>query len=66
MSVAIPLKNQHSKTEADVFSNILSTTKRSPLKIESERESDWYVSVFLTFLRSKNNQQNSRYTKVPQ
>ena len=34
---AIPLKNKNSQTIAQEFSNILKTSKRSPVKIESDR-----------------------------
>ena len=34
---AIPLKNKYSQTVTQDFSNILTKSKRSPLKIESDR-----------------------------
>ena len=34
---AIPLKDKYSQTITDEFSNILSTSKRSPRKLESDR-----------------------------
>ena len=34
---AIPLKNKYSQTITNEFSNILTTSKRKPLKIESDR-----------------------------
>ena len=55
---AIPLKNKYSKTITDEFSNVLSKSKRRPLKIESE----WYNSIFQNFLRSKNNYHFSQFT----
>ena len=38
---AIPLKNKYSQTITNEFSNILSTSKRKPLKIESDRGSEF-------------------------
>ena len=34
-------KNKNSKTVTVVFSNILSTSKRSPIKLESDRGPEW-------------------------
>ena len=59
---AIPFKNKYSKTITDEFSNILSTSKRKPLKLESDRGSEWYNSVFQNFLTSKNIHHYSRFT----
>ena len=59
---AIPLKSKNSQTITNEFSNILSTSKRKPLKIESERGSEFYNSIFQIFLRSKNIHHYSRYT----
>ena len=59
---AIPLKNKYSQTIINVFSNILSTSKRKPIKIESDRGSEFYNSIFQNFLKSKNIQHYSRYT----
>ena len=47
---AIPLKNKYGETVTKEFSIILSSSKRSPLKIESDRGKDWYNSVFQNFL----------------
>ena len=58
----IALKNKNSKARTDEFSNILSTSKRKPPKLESDRGSEWYNSIFQNFLRSKNIQHYSRYT----
>ena len=58
----IALKNKNSHTITDEFSNTLSTPKRKPLKLESDRGSEWYDSIFQNFLRSKNIQHFSRYT----
>ena len=59
---AIPLKNKYSQTKTNEFSNILTTSKRKPLKIESDRGSDFYNSFFQNFLKSKNIHHYSRYT----
>ena len=39
---AIPLKNKYGETITKVFSNILSSSKRQPLKIESNRGAEFY------------------------
>ena len=49
----IPLRNKTSETITKRFSNILSTSRQSPLKLESDRGSDWYNSVFQNFLKIK-------------
>ena len=59
---AIRLKNKYSKTITDEFSNILTTSKRRPLKIESDRGAEFYNSIFQNFLRSKSIQHYSRFT----
>ena len=59
---AIPLKKNYSQTITNEFSNILTTSKRSLLKIESDRGSEFYNSNFQDFLKSKNIQHYSRYT----
>ena len=59
---AIPLKNQNSKTVTDAFSNILSTSRRSPLKLESDRGAEFYNSIFQKILKSKNIQHYVRFT----
>ena len=46
-------KNKYSKTVTDEFSNILCSSIRKPIKIESERGAEWYISVFHNFLKSK-------------
>ena len=58
---AIPLKNKYSQTITNEFSNVLTTSKRKPLKIESDRGSEFYNSVFQNFLKTKNIQHYSRY-----
>ena len=39
---AIPLKNKYSQTITNEFSSILTTSKRKPLKIESDRGTEFY------------------------
>ena len=57
---AIPLKNKYSQTIT--YSNILTTSKRKPLKIESDRGTEFYNRIFQNFLKSKNIHHYSRYT----
>ena len=59
---AIPLKNKYGETIARQFSNILTTSNRSPLKIEIDRGKEWYISFFQNFLQIKNLQHYSRCT----
>ena len=58
----IPLKNKYSKTGAKAFSNILSTSKRLPLKLESDWGKEWYNNILHSFLKGKNIQHYSRFT----
>ena len=50
---AIPLKNKYSQTITNEFSNILSTSKRKPLKVEPDRVSEFFNSIFQNFLKIK-------------
>ena len=59
---AIQLKNKYSQTITNDFSNILTTSTRKPLKIESDRGTEFYNSIFQNFLRGKNIQHYSRFT----
>ena len=59
---AIPLKNKYIKTITNEFSNILTTSKRKPLKLESDRGSEFYNSIFQNLLKSKKIQHYSRFT----
>ena len=59
---AIPLKNKYSQTITNEFSNILTKSKRKPIKIESDRGSEFYNSIFQKFLKSKNIHHYSRFT----
>ena len=58
----IPLKNKYSQTITNEFSNIITKSKRKPLKIESDRGSEFYNSIFQNFLKSKSIHHYSRYT----
>ena len=49
---AMPIKNKYSQTITNELSNILTTSKRKPLKIESDRGSEFY-SFFSELLKSK-------------
>ena len=51
---ATTLKNKYGQTITNEFSNILTTSKQKPLKLESDRGSEWYNSIFQNFLKSKN------------
>ena len=57
-----PLKNKFSQTITNEFSNILTTSKRSPLKLESDRGAEFHNSTFQNFLRSENIHHYSRST----
>ena len=59
---AIPLKNKYSQTITNEFSNIITTSKRKPLKLESDRGTEFYNSIFQNLLKSKNIRHYSRYT----
>ena len=59
---AIPLKNEYNETITNESSNILTTSKRKPLKIESDRGAKFYNSILQNFLKGKNIQHFSRFT----
>ena len=59
---AIPLQNKYVQTITNEFSKILSTSKRSPAKLESHRGLEFYNSIFQNFLKSKNIHNYSRFT----
>ena len=59
---AIPLKNKYSQTITNEFPNILTTSKRKPLEIESDGGSEFYNNVFQKFLKVKNIHHYSRFT----
>ena len=56
------MKNKYSQTITEEFSNIITKSKRKPLKIESDRGKEWYNSIFQNLLKSKNIHHYSRYT----
>ena len=58
----IPLKNKYAETITKEFSNILTTSKRKPLKLESDRGTEFFNSIFQNFLKSKSIHHYSRYT----
>ena len=59
---AILLKNKYSQTITNEFSNILIKSKRKPKKLESDRGSEFYNSIFQNFLKLKNIHHYSRFT----
>ena len=59
---AIPLKNEYRQTITNEFSNSLTTSKRKPIKIESDRGTEFYNSIFQNFLKVKNIHNFSRFT----
>ena len=59
---ALPLKNKYSQTITNEFSNTISTSKRKPLKFESDRGTEFYNSIFQNFLKLKSIHHYSRYT----
>ena len=59
---AIPLKNKYSQTITNEFSNILTTSNRKLLKIESDRGTEFYSIIFQNLLKNKNIQHYSRFT----
>ena len=59
---AIPLKNKYSQIITNEFSNIITTSKRKPLKLESDRGTEFYNSIFQNLLKTKNIQHYSRFT----
>ena len=61
-SWAIPIKNKYSQTITQDFSNILTNSKRKPLKIESDRRAEFYNSVFQSLLKNKNIHHYSSFT----
>ena len=63
----IPLKNKNAQTIKDSFENILTSSKRKPNLVESERGKEFYNNIFQDFL-NKNNirlySRNSSYGAV--
>ena len=62
INCGLPPKNKYSQTITNEFSNIITTSKRKPIKLESDRGSEFYNSIFQNFLKSKNIHHYSRYT----
>ena len=63
----VPLKNKNTQTIKNSFENILISSKRSPILIETDRDRGFYSNVFQDFL-NKNNiklySRNSSYGAV--
>ena len=63
----VPLKNKNDQTMKDSFENILTSSKRKPNLIESDRGKEFYNNIFQDFL-NKNNiklySRNSSYGAV--
>ena len=57
----MPLKNKYSQSITNDFSNTSTTSKRKPLKIESDRGSEFYSSIFQNFLKLENIHHCSRF-----
>ena len=60
--LCVPLKNKNSQTITQEFSNILTTSKRSPVKIESDRGAEFPNCIFQNFLKVQNIHHYSRFT----
>ena len=58
---AIPFKNKNRQPITNEFSNILTTSKRKPLKVESDRGTEFYIAFFKNFLKSKKIYHYSRF-----
>ena len=58
---AVPLKIRNSLTITNEFSNILTTSKRKLLNIESDGGTEFHNSIFQIFLKTKNIQHYSRF-----
>ena len=48
---AIPLKDNYSQTISQESSNNITSSKRSPLNLESDRRAETYISIFQNFLK---------------
>ena len=66
--LAKPPKIKNIQTIRNEFSNILSTSKRSPLKLESDRGIEFYHNIFQSLLKKNKifNIIKDSQTKVPQ
>ena len=56
------MKNKNSKIVTTALTNILSTSKTKPIKIDSHGGAEWYNFIFKHFLKSKNKRHYSRFT----
>ena len=59
---AIPLKNKYSQTITNELSILLTKSKRKPLKLESDRGTEFYNNIFQNFLKNKKIHHYSRHT----
>ena len=59
---ATPLISRNSQTITNEVSNILTSSKRSPCKIESDRGKEWCNSIFQNFIKKENLHHYSRFT----
>ena len=62
MHLVYAIKRKKSQTISNDFSNILTTSRQSPLKLESDRGKEWYNSIFRNFLKVRSIQHYSRFT----
>ena len=58
----LPFKNKKAQTKPQEFSNFLTTSKRLPLKIKSNRGTEVYNSIFQNFFKVKNTHHYPRFT----
>ena len=56
------MKIKNSETITQQFSNILTSSKRRPNKLESDRGKERYNSIFQNFLRVRDKHHYSRFT----
>ena len=61
----VPLKNKNSQITSDEFSKVLTTSKWSPLKPESDRVKEFYNNIFQNFLKLKNIQAYNIFVVIP-
>ena len=59
--MCVPFKNKNAQTTTQDFSKILTTSKRRPIKIESDRGAEFYNSIFQNILKGKTIHQYSRF-----
>ena len=59
---AILINNKNLRNLTSEFSNILTKSKRRPLKLEWDRGAEFYNSTFQNFLKSKNIHHYSTFT----